>query len=94
MIKLMLLIFLGVIAAAAYMGYSIYQNQVQLEPLCQGAANNLTVGETAECSQNSPYREKMQYTAPSKIDRERCKELGGEYIVRQGANGYSFCVKM
>lgn len=90
----MLLIFLVVIAAAAYMGYSIYQNQVQLEPLCQGAANNLTVADTEECKENSPYREKMQYTAPFKIDEKRCKELGGEYIVRQGAKSYSFCVKL
>ena len=87
----MLLIFLLVIAIAGYVGYSIYQNQVQLEPLCKDPGGVASNG-IKECEENSPYRDRTEYVAPFPITESRCNELGGEYVVRYGTAGAS-CLK-
>ena len=88
----MLLLFLGVIAAAAYMGFSIYQNQVQMEPLCKDPGGVGSAG-MRECDDNSPYRDRVKYTAPYEITEARCKELGGEYVVGYSLTNPRFCLK-
>lgn len=93
MSKLILVIFIAIIAVAGVAGYTVYQNQVQLEPLCKDLGGVASEG-IKDCQEGSPYREKMVFVAPYAIDESRCKELGGQYIVRQGANSYSFCVKL